>query len=115
MICGDRCWKRHRSGYYDEEKKELVIVLSTGATITVPASDLIDDYIGTAGNQITTTVTNNVVSATLNTKSIDESFLTTALQTRLNTIETNISNRYTKTEVDNLLTDRLQFTQVQSW
>lgn len=98
-------------GYFDTDTEEIVLVLSTGEEVRIPAASLVDDYTGKENEQINTTVANNVVEAILKTGSVNETFLTTELQTRL----TNMEDKYTKSEVDALLAARSEFVQVETW
>lgn len=91
-----------KTGRYDEDKKALILVLMDNTEIEIPADNLIDVYTGAEGNQINVSVSSaNVISAILNADSIDESFLTEALRTRLTTMETNITNHTTALETVN--------------
>ena len=91
-----------KTGRYDEGKKALVLVLMDNTEIEIPADNLIDVYTGAEGNQINVSVSSaNVISAILNADSIDESFLTEALRTRLTAMETGIADNKTALETVN--------------
>lgn len=102
-----------KEGHFDSETEDLVLVLSTGKEIRIPANSLITEYTGASSNQITTTINNsNGIVATLREGTIDESFLTRAFQQRLETIE---SASYTKAEIDEQMSSITKFQEVQSW
>lgn len=98
-------------GYFDNTTKEIVLILSTGEEVKIPAASLVDEYTGKNNTQIKTTVANNIIEAVLQTGSIDETYLTTVLQTRL----TNMEDKYTKAEVDTLLSARSEFEEIDTW
>lgn len=80
------------------------------STQTVELST-IGEYTGKENEQINTKIVNNIVEAILKTASIDETYLTTELQTRL----TNMEDKYTKAEVDALMENRSEFVEVEAW
>lgn len=99
-------------GYFDETTEELVLVLGTGEEIRIPANSLITDYEGEDNLQIKVDVSStNKISATLKEKSLDESFFSEALQQRLD----NMEDVYSKTEIDNKISAKTEFQEVQSW
>ena len=70
----------------------LVIANSTdGKNIYIPVNDLYDDYSFTDGDEIDFTETNNNVTAEIKTGSIAEGKLTTALQQKINSARTVIT------------------------
>lgn len=82
-----------KDGHYDADTKELVLVLVNDTEIRIPAEHLIDVYTGKDNTQIKVAVdTDKVIEAVLQANSIDETFLTEALRTRLNAIETNTAD-----------------------
>lgn len=100
-----------KEGHFDEEKEEIVLVLSTGAEVRIPAASLVDDYTGKENTQIKVSVSNNTIEATLKEKSLDESYLSTDLQDKINRIE----DTYSKMEVDTLFSSITKFEEVSSW
>ena len=87
-------------GYYDTETEEIVLVLSSGEDVRIPAASLVDDYTGKENTQIKVNVANNEIEAVLKTGSVTEEHLDAALQTRLDTIEDNIATRSEFVEVE---------------
>ena len=87
-------------GYFDTETEEIVLVLSTGEEVKIPAASLVDDYTGKENEQIKVNVANNEIEAVLKTGSVAETHLDAALQERLNTIEDNIATRSEFVEVE---------------
>ena len=98
-------------GYYDTETEEIVLVLSTKEEVRIPAANLVDDYTGKDGAQIKTSVVNNIIEATIKANSIDETFLSTDIQTTL----TSMKGMYTKAEIDALLAGRSEFVEIDTW
>ena len=98
-------------GYYDTETEEIVLVLSTKEEVRIPAANLVDDYTGKDGTQIKTSVVNNIIEATIKANSIDETFLSTDIQTTL----TSMKGMYTKAEIDALLAGRSEFVEIDTW
>lgn len=74
-----------KNGFYDEETKELVLVLVSNQEIRIPASGLIDDYSGvdTATIQLVISA-NNTITANIKAGSIEKTLLTTELQEEIN-------------------------------
>lgn len=74
-----------KNGFYDEETKELVLVLVSDQEIRIPASGLIDDYAGvdTATIQLVISA-DNKITANIKAGSISKTLLTTELQEELN-------------------------------
>ena len=101
-----------KEGHFDSETDDLVLVLSTGKEIRIPASSLVTEYQGVTGTQIITSVNDNKITATLREDSIDESFLTRAFRQRLDSIE---GASYTKAEIDEQMSSITEFQEVQSW
>lgn len=99
-------------GYFDTNTEEIVLVLSTGEEVRIPAASLVDDYQGVNTAQITTDIKDNKVTVTLKEETIDESFLTKTLQNRLDDME---SISYTKSEIDEQMSLITKFQEVQSW
>ena len=87
-------------GYYDTETEEIVLVLSSGEDVRIPAASLVDDYTGKENTQIKVNVANNEIEAVLKTGSVTEEHLDAALQTRLDTIEDNMATRSEFVEVE---------------
>lgn len=87
-------------GYYDAETEEIVLVLSSGEDVRIPAASLVDDYTGKENTQIKVNVANNEIEAVLKTGSVTEEHLDAALQTRLDTIEDNMATRSEFVEVE---------------
>ena len=74
----------------------LVIANSEdGKNIYIPVNELYDDYSFTDGDEIDFTESGNVVSAAINTGSIAESKLTTALQNKINSAATVVNPKST--------------------
>jgi hypothetical protein len=78
---------------YDNVKKELIITKKDGGDIRVSIADLVDVYTGVEGTQIQVSVsTDNKISAILKAGSIKITDLETALQTKINSIDTAIQS-----------------------
>ena len=74
-----------KNGYYDEQAKELVLVLVSEQEIRIPASGLIDDYIGLDSATIQLTISaDNKITANIKSGTINKTLLTTELQEELN-------------------------------
>lgn len=88
-------------GYYDSLSQDLVLVLASGQEIRIPASGLIDDYIGTTSTTIQVVVSNdNKITCNVVSGSISKTLLTTELQTEI-TGKANSSDVYNKVDSDN--------------
>lgn len=73
-----------KNGYYDETKKELVLVLVSDQEIRIPASGLIDDYIGVDSATIQLSISaDNKITASIKGGSITKTLLTTELQNEI--------------------------------
>lgn len=70
-----------KDGFYDEENKELVLVLEDNKEIRIPASGLIDDYSTEDTDTIQLSLSaNNVFKALIKGQSINKTHLSTDLQ-----------------------------------
>ena len=70
-----------KDGRYDEETKELVLVLVSGQEIRIPASGLIDDYTGVDSATIQLVISaDNKITANIISGTISKTLLTTELQ-----------------------------------
>lgn len=74
-----------KNGYYDDENKELVLVLVSNQEIKIPASGLIDDYDGVDSATIQCVVSaDNKITCNIISGSISKTLLTTELQQEIN-------------------------------
>ena len=74
-----------KNGYYNENNKELVLVLVSGQEIKIPASGLIDDYDGLDSATIQCVVSSdNKITCNIISGSISKTLLTTELQQEIN-------------------------------
>lgn len=90
-----------KSGYYDNLTQDLVLVLANSQEIRIPASGLIDDYIGTTSTTIQVVVSNdNKITCNIVSGSISKTLLTTELQSEINS-KANASDVYNKVDSDN--------------
>ena len=74
-----------KDGYYDEQTKELVLVLVSEQEIRIPASGLIDDYSGVDSATIQVNISSdNKITCNIKAGSITKTLLTTELQEEIN-------------------------------
>ena len=74
-----------KTGRYDKDATEIVLVLYNGEEIRIPAVELVDIYLGSQGKEINVDVdADNVISAYINEGSIEEDRLSLNVIEKLN-------------------------------
>lgn len=74
-----------KNGRFDDETKELVLILVSGQEIRIPATGLVDDYIGIDSATIQVSISaDNKITCNIVAGSIGKTLLTTELQEEIN-------------------------------